>query len=455
MQKVHKTPHAFAGYAEAFRSGETSPLDVLDAALARIDAHERDIRAFIALNRERARDEARASAARWREGNPLSAIDGMPVAIKDIIETRDMPTGQGSPMWTGFQSRRDAATVQALRQAGALIVGKTATTEFAVTELFTSTTNPHDMTRTPGGSSAGSAAAVAAGFVPVALGTQVVGSIIRPASYCGCVGYKPSYGAINRGGSYDYLSHSCTGLIGATLDDVWTTARAIASRAGGDPGYPGLSGPERLPAAVNPKRLVMLQTGAWRDMSEPAWFALCGAISSLRERGVEVVVPDESEAVRRFDGLLCSDLHKLSMDIIAWESRWPLEGYIAEQPALISRAMHARAARAASMTSVEYAAALEHRHALREAYRALMADYDAAITLSAPAAAPAGFASTGHAGFAIPASLLGAPALSLPLLRDGSMPLGLQMIGHIDRDADLFGFAASVSGLLERTGAAA
>jgi Asp-tRNA(Asn)/Glu-tRNA(Gln) amidotransferase A subunit family amidase len=455
MQKVHTTPHAFAGYAEAFRSGETSPLDVLDAALARIDAHERDIRAFVALNRDRARDEARASAARWREGKPLSAIDGMAVAIKDIIETRDMPTGQGSPMWTGFQSRRDAATVQALRQAGALIVGKTATTEFAVTELFASTTNPHDVTRTSGGSSAGSAAAVAAGFVPVALGTQVVGSIIRPASYCGCVGYKPSYGAINRGGSYDYLSHSCTGLIGATLDDVWTTARAIASRVGGDPGYPGLSGPERLPAAVNPKRLVMLQTGAWRDMSEPAWFALRRAISSLRERGIEVVTPDENEAVRRFDGLLCGDLHKLSMDIIAWESRWPLEGHIAEQPALISRAMHARAARAASMTSVEYATALNHRHALREAYRALMADYDATITLSAPAAAPVGFASTGHAGFAIPASLLGAPALSLPLLRDGSMPLGLQMIGHLDRDADLFGFAASVSGWLERTGAAA
>jgi Asp-tRNA(Asn)/Glu-tRNA(Gln) amidotransferase A subunit family amidase len=454
MEKVYTPPHSYTGYtgyAEAFRSGELSPVDVLDAALARIDAHEREIRAFVILNQERVREDARASAARWREGRPLSLIDGMPVAIKDIIETRDMPTGQGSPMWTGFRSRRDAATVQALREAGALILGKTATTEFAVTELFASTSNPHDTRRTPGGSSAGSAAAVAAGFVPVALGTQVVGSIIRPASYCGCVGYKPSYGAINRGGSYDYLSHSCTGLIGATLDDVWATARAITLRVGGDPGSPGLSGPEQPPAAVKPKRLVVLQTGAWRDMSEDAGFALHRAISQLREQGIEIVMADQNETVRHFDELLCNDLHKLSMDIIAWESRWPLEGYIAEQPALISRAIHARAARAMSMTQKDYAEALARRHALREAYRALMTDYDAVITLSAPAAAPLGFANTGHAGFAIPASLLGAPALSLPLLRDEAMPLGLQMIGHVDGDADLFGFSASVSSLLKPT----
>lgn len=448
---IYTPPHSFAGYAEAFRSGKTSPVDLLDAGLARIDMHEREVRAFVVLNRERAYEAAGASAARWRAGKPLSRIDGMPVAIKDIIETHDMPTGQGSPMWTGFQSRRDAATVQALRQAGAVIIGKTATTEFAATELFASTTNPHDRTRTPGGSSSGSAAAVAAGFASVALGTQVVGSIIRPASYCGCVGYKPSFGAINRGGSYDHLSHSCTGLIGATLDDVWATANAITSRVGGDPGYIGLEGPEQPPAAVKPKRLVVLRTGAWHDMSERARSALDRAISDLRANGIEVVTGDQDEAVRQFDGLLDDNLHKLAIDIIAWESRWPLEGFIAQQPALISRAMHERISRAVSMTQKEYAQALARRSVLREAYAGLMVDYDAVVTLSAPAAAPVGFASTGHAGFAIPASLLGAPALSLPLLRDESMPLGLQMIGRMNGDADLFGFAASVSSLLKPT----
>lgn len=446
---VYTPPHSYAGYADAFRSGELSPVDLLEAGFARIDAHEKDIRAFVALNRERARADAQASAARWREGKPLSLIDGMPVAIKDIIETRDMPTGQGSPMWTGFQSKRDAATVQALRQAGAVVVGKTATTEFAATELFASTTNPHDRTRTPGGSSAGSAAAVAAGFVPVALGTQVVGSTIRPASYCGCVGYKPSFGAINRGGSYDYLSHSCTGLIGATLDDVWMTARAITLEVGGDPGHAGLAGPQQPPAAVKPRRLVVLQTGAWRDMSENASSALDRAIADLRAQGIEVQTADQSEKIRRFESFLQDDLHRLSIDIIAWESRWPLEGFIAQQPALISRAMHGRVSRASTMTQDTYAQALARRSALREAYGVLMADFDAAVTLSAPAAAPVGFESTGHAGFAIPASLLGAPALSLPLLRDGTMPLGLQMIGRVDGDAELFGLAASVLGLLK------
>jgi len=446
---VYTPPHSYAGYADAFRSGESSPVDLLEAGFARIDAHEKDIRAFVVLNRERARADAQASAERWREGKPLSLIDGMPVAIKDIIETRDMPTGQGSPMWTGFQSKRDSATVQALRQAGAVVVGKTATTEFAATELFASTTNPHDRTRTPGGSSAGSAAAVAAGFVPVALGTQVVGSTIRPASYCGCVGYKPSFGAINRGGSYDYLSHSCTGLIGATLEDVWMTARAITLAVGGDPGYPGLTGPQQPPAAVKPKRLVVLQTGAWRDMSENARAALDRAIADLRAKDIEVETADQNEEIRRFESFLQDDLHRLSIDIIAWESRWPLEGFIAQQPALISRAMHGRVSRASTMTQDSYAQSLGRRRALREAYGALMADFDAAVTLSAPAAAPVGFESTGHAGFAIPASLLGVPALSLPLLRDGAMPLGLQMIGRVDGDADLFGFAASVSGLLK------
>lgn len=451
MERIHTPPHPFSGYAAAFQRGELSPLDLLDAALARLDAHEREIRAFVVLDRERAREQGRASAARWREGRPLSPIDGMPVAVKDIIETRDLPTGQGSPMWTGFHSRRDAASVQALRQAGAIIVGKTTTTEFAVTELFASTTNPHDTARTPGGSSAGSAAAVAAGFVSVALGTQVVGSIIRPASYCGCVGYKPSLGALNRGGSYDYLSHSCTGLIGATLDDVWVTARAIGSRVGGDPGHPGLAGPDTPPEARRPARLVALRTGVWHDAGEPARAALEHALAALRDGGIEIVTADQDAAVAHFDGLLAGDLHRLSMDIIAWESRWPLAGYLAEQPALISRAMHARAARAASMTQNDYARALAHRQALREAYRALMADYDAVVTLSATGAAPPGFAGTGHGGFAIPASLLGAPAVSLPLLRDGAMPLGLQMIGQVDGDAALFGCAAAVAGLLGPT----
>ena len=146
----------------------------------------------------------RAATARWRAGKALSPIDGMPLGIKDIIETADMPTEQGSPLFVGWRTGRDAASVAALREAGAVILGKTVTTEFAATEPR-GTRNPWDLERTPGGSSSGSAAAVACGMLPAALGTQVVGSILRPASFCGCVGFKPSVGGINRGGSYDEL----------------------------------------------------------------------------------------------------------------------------------------------------------------------------------------------------------------------------------------------------------
>jgi Asp-tRNA(Asn)/Glu-tRNA(Gln) amidotransferase A subunit family amidase len=178
----------------------------------------------------------------------------MPIGIKDIIETADMPTEQGSPLFKGWRSVRDSADVSALREAGAVIVGKTVTTEFAAVDPGP-TRNPWDTSRTPGGSSSGSAAAVAAGIVSAALGTQVIGSIIRPASFCGCFGYKPSVGSINRGGSFDYLSQSCAGVLAATSEELWTVAREISARVGGDPGFPGLSGPRDVPPTRRPKAL--------------------------------------------------------------------------------------------------------------------------------------------------------------------------------------------------------
>ena len=187
----------------------------------------------------------------------------MPLGIKDIIETADMPTEQGSPLFVGWRTNRDAASVAALREAGAVILGKVVTTEFAATEPR-GTRNPWDSERTPGGSSSGSAAAVACGIIPAALGTQVVGSILRPASFCGCVGFKPSVGGINRGGSYDYFSQSCTGVLAASLEDAWLVAMNIAARAGGDPGYPGLQGPPEPPPTQRPRAVTVLQTSEGR-----------------------------------------------------------------------------------------------------------------------------------------------------------------------------------------------
>ena len=207
MQSDRLTPlmRPFLPAAADFGSGKASPRQFLERCIVELDTWEPKIGAFVTLNLDAARAAADRSTERWRTGKPLSPIDGMPIGIKDIIETIDMPTENGSPLFAGFHSERDSASVAALREAGGVIVGKTVTTEFAASEPR-GTRNPWDQTRTPGGSSSGSAAAVAVGAISVGLGTQVIGSILRPASFCGCFGFKPTVGALNRGGSYDGLS---------------------------------------------------------------------------------------------------------------------------------------------------------------------------------------------------------------------------------------------------------
>src|ERR1043166_8182382 len=191
-------------HTAAFAAGRDTPRDFLERCLADLETWEPKIGAFVAVNLGAAREAADLATKRWRQGHQVSPIDGMPVGIKDLIETRDMPTEQGSPLFAGYRTQRDAAAGAATREAGAVVVGTTVTTEFAATTAC-GTRNPWNTSRTPGGSSSGSAAAVAAGLVSVALGTQVIGSTIRPASYCGCYGFKPTGGAINRGGSSHHL----------------------------------------------------------------------------------------------------------------------------------------------------------------------------------------------------------------------------------------------------------
>src|SRR5262245_37310047 len=230
-EKLKLVPKPYLDATPRFANGADTPRDFLERCLADLAVLEPKIGAFVHLNLERARAAADESTERWRQARPRSPIDGMPLGIKDIIETADMPTENGSPLFAGWRSERDAASVAVLREAGAIIVGKTVTTEFAATKPR-GTRNPHDLRRTPGGSSSGSAAAVAAGMLSTALGTQVIGSTIRPASYCGCVGLKASVGALNRGGSHDGLSQSATGVLATTLEDAWQVAYEIAVQCG-------------------------------------------------------------------------------------------------------------------------------------------------------------------------------------------------------------------------------
>jgi Asp-tRNA(Asn)/Glu-tRNA(Gln) amidotransferase A subunit family amidase len=351
-----------------------------------------------------------------------------------------MPTENGSPLFAGFRSERDAASVAALREAGAVIVGKAVTTEFASTEPR-GTHNPHDLRRTPGGSSSGSAAAVAAGMVSTALGTQVIGSTIRPASYCGCIGFKVSVGALNRGGSHDGLSQSATGVLAVTLEDTWQVAYEIAIRAGGDPGYPGLFGPASAPPPRKPRRLAFLETAGWTAASPGAKQAMTDALARLKAAGIDVLTRHSHAQVAAVEAAI-AHARPLSMRINSWESRWPLNTYRERDASKLSRTMLARLADAEAMSLDDYRNDLAQRNKARALYAQL--DCDACISLSAPAAAPLGLDSTGDPACTAHASLLGIPAISLPLLQDDGLPLGLQVTGFINGDAEAFGVATAV-----------
>lgn len=436
-------PRSYFAATTSFATGEDSPREFLERCIAQIEADDGEVGAFVAINADAARAAADEASARWKDGRPLSAIDGMPVGIKDIMETADMATEQGSPLFAGWEGGRDAAAVAALREAGAVILGKTVTTEFAATEPR-GTRNPWDLTRTPGGSSSGSAASVACGMVPAALGTQVIGSILRPSSYCGVFGFKPSVGGINRGGSFDVFSQSCTGTIAATVDETWVVAREMSARCGGDPGYPGVSGPMVRPAARRPGRIAVLETAGW----EVAGDAAKGAFASVRERleaaGIECADRRSDETVAGVEDAI-ADAVPLARSVNAWETRWPLNTYAKDMDRSgLSEVSTDRLAEAEGMTQEQYHGLLADRDRARAAWAGLAGSCEICITLGATGPAPVGLGSTGDPVFNVPASLLGIPALTMPVMEVDGLPLGLQAMGFVNEDAALFGAAAGL-----------
>ena len=442
------TRRPFLAAHKDFASGADTPRAFLERCLAALDRWEPKIDAFVNLNIAGAREAANRSTERWREGKPLSPIDGMPVGIKDIIETIDMPTEQGSPLFAGFRGERDAATVQALREAGAVILGKTVTTEFAAT-FPRETRNPWDVTRTPGGSSSGSAAAVAVGIVSAALGTQVIGSIIRPAGYCGCYGFKPTVGAVNRGGSYDGLSQSAHGTIAASLEECWVVTWEIVQRAGGDAGHPGLYGPAKLPAAAKPRRLAFIETAGWSTASTGARNAMDDALARIKAAGVEVLT---RRTHKKLDAIEADILqaNQVSRAINAWEGRWPLNTYAARDAEKLSPPSRERLAQAEAMTLEDFRTLLATRNKSRALHAELADEVDACVSLTAPAAAPVGLDWTGDPACTVHTSYLGIPSVTLPVMWDDGLPLGLQVTGFAHGDAATFAAAGWVETLFQK-----
>jgi Asp-tRNA(Asn)/Glu-tRNA(Gln) amidotransferase A subunit family amidase len=442
----HPVPRSFYASLGDFRSGKDTPSAFLDRCLATFREIEPQVLAFVHADTAAAQESAQRSTARWRDGKPLSPIDGMPVGVKDIIETVDFPTEMGSALYKGWRSGRDAASVAALREAGAIVMGKTVTTEFA-TAPPGPTRNPWDLRRTPGGSSSGSAAAAGSGMVAAGLGTQVVGSILRPASFCGCVGFKPSLGAINRGGSHDGLSQSVHGALAASIEDAWILLREIADRAGGDPGYGGLIGPSASPAAQKPRRLALLETPGWVKAQAGAKEALERAAETLARAGITILRRKDQPTVEKAETALGRAL-AISHQVNSWETRWPLNTYRARDASKLTQFSLDRLAEAERMTLDQYRALLAERVQIRAIYAALAAECDAVITLTATGPAPLGLESTGDPIFVVPGSLLGVPAISLPLFAVEGLPVGLQLLGFLDEDARLIATATWVRDLL-------
>ncbi|MGY6633694.1 MAG: amidase [Alkalilacustris sp.] len=437
-ERIHPMPSFAASRAE-FLAGRDRPSAYLERCLAQIEAREPTVRAFVHMAIDTARAVAAEADARYAAGTPLSAVDGMPIGVKDLYETKDMPTGMGSPIYEGWMSNRDAAAVAHLRAAGAIILGKTVTTEFG---FYTPgpTTNPFDPERTPGGSSSGSAAAVGAGMVPATIGSQVVGSIIRPAGFCGNVAFKPTYGALCRSGGHSSLSQSHMGTHAGHLEDAWALAWEISARAGGDPGHPGLYGPAALPAARPPARLARIDTEGMPDLdaeSRAAFEALC---VRLQAAGVEIVTAEADPALAAFEAAIGEAL-ALTHVICGWELRWPLSEYARTHPGQLSADLAARLDGWMAFDREEYRAAIARRDEIRGRLDALRRRVDGLITLSSIGPAPKGLGSTGKPGFNPPASMTGGPTFSLPLMQSGGLPLGLQLIGFVDGDADTAGIA--------------
>src|SRR5262247_118061 len=419
-----------------FRDGTDTPRAYLERCLETIAACEPVVQAFAALN------EAGASTARWQAGQPLSAIDGLPIGIKDLLETRDMPTQMGCAAYSDHFPKRDNAAVWALRQAGAVILGKTVTAELGGSQPGP-TRHPFDLERTPGGSSSGSAAAVAARMLPAAIGTQVGGSIIRPAGFCGNVALKPTQGAINRG-ERQATSMSTHGVHAGCIEDMWQVAMEIARRAGGDRGCLGLFGPLVPPAAVQPTRLIVLETEGWCGLDDLSKAGFAQVLDGLQQAGVTLLHRTAHPWIEALEQAI-ANAGAICNAITGWENRWAMRNLVDEYPDGVSQRAKNTLARAEAMSPEDYRAALLARETAQLCYTRLAPLADAVITLSCPGPAPywpgdvpgepLAPRPTGDAIFNYPSSMLFAPAVTIPLMSVSGMPVGVQLMGQQHDDA--------------------
>jgi len=402
--------------AHLILDGKLPPEAITEAYLDHINRHAPDVRAFVHFDPE----QVRTAAASVRPG-PLR---GIPIGVKDVLDTADMPSQYGSPIWDGWRPKADAASVARARAAGGVVIGKTVTTEFA-TRKPGPTMNPVNPAHTPGGSSSGSAAGVGAGLFPLAFGTQTAGSIIRPAAFCGVVGYKPTFGMISRIGM-KIMSDSLdtVGVLARTVADCALFAGAVSGRDLGDPDTKIGSAP----------RIGICRSPVW-GMAAPETQALlervAGALSRAGASVRDFALPDSIAALVEAHPIVMNSESALAL---GWE--------LAHHAGLLSEGLRERLAFGLNQTQ----AALEHAYAVfdtsQRAFPDAMAGLDVLVTPSAPGEAPKGLEWTGDPAFNSIWTALHVPCVTVPAgAGPNGLPLGIQIVGRRGDDRAVLALA--------------
>ena len=417
--------------AEGIREGRFSSEEVTRACIERIDSREESVQAWAWFDRDYAVEQARRADRLRTQGEPLGALHGVPVGVKDIIDTQDMPTEYGTAIFAGWQPSRDATVVSLLRCAGAVILGKTVTAELAFYAPG-KTRNPHNPMHTPGGSSSGSAAAVAAGMVPLAVGTQTNGSVIRPAAFCGTVGFKPTHGRISR---FGVLHQSWVldqlGVFATHVEDAALLAETLMNFDDRDPDMrlfprPRLCEAMSIPLTREP-RIGFVRSPIWDMAEEDTRRELPLLVERLGGDVTDVVLPgifDEAIAAHKI--IMQADFALNFAELYRRDSE------------RLSPVLRETIEKGMAVPAHEYNRAVERIPLLNEELNKLLEDYDALIPPAAPGSAPAGLDTTGSPIFCTIWTLCGVPAITLPLLQGtNGLPMGVQVISGRGNDRRL------------------
>ena len=417
------------------KDAKLTSVEICQSYIERINKFEKDIKAWAHFDKKLLLEKAEEADNYRKSGKPPGSLHGIPVALKDIIGTYDMPTECGTVLRKGKTQSQNAEIVDLLKSAGAIIMGKTATSELAFLGP-PATRNPHDYTRTPGGSSSGSAAVIAAHMAPLSIGSQTGGSVIRPASYCGVVGYKPSYGLISRNGvlrtSYS-LDH--IGVFGKTVEDVALLAKVLIQKDSHDSASVHYSTEDMLEICkkgplFEPK-FIFYKTDSWKKIDKKS------------RESFEFFIKKFKKNIEVFDTpSYFKDIHKYHQIIHETDLANNFQDYYKKSKNKLSKEMQAAISRGMKYSAKEYAEAIDFMKRSYESYNEVFEDYHGVLSPCSTGVADKGLKSTGSADFNKVWSYLHTPAISLPLLQgENNLPLGVQLIGEKYDDLRFLGVA--------------